>query len=108
VSLAAACFNDFWFDAFSIIANEHPEQAILVPDLSFNLASPCVPESIAQQFAGDAVSLVLDERIQSLPLPFYCHTEDYWVSVSILGLRQILTRCRQQLRQIALNCRLGT
>jgi hypothetical protein len=67
-----------------------------------------VPESVSQQFAGDAVSLILDDRIQISPLPFYCHTEDHWISVRILGLRQTLTRCRQQLRQIALNCRLGT
>jgi hypothetical protein len=35
----AACLNDFPLDSFSIVANQHPKHAIIVPDVSFNLAS---------------------------------------------------------------------
>jgi hypothetical protein len=56
-----------------------------------------VPESISQQFAGDSVSPILNDRIQIFPLAFDCHTEDHGISIRTLGVRQILTRCRQQL-----------
>ncbi|HEX4165178.1 MAG TPA: hypothetical protein VHZ55_06865, partial [Bryobacteraceae bacterium] len=91
----ASCRKGFWFDTFSIIANTHAKLGIVVPNLSFDLARARVPESISQQFAGDPVGIVLEQRIQLLPFPFYCHTEDHWISTRILGARQLLTRYRQ-------------
>ena len=53
VPVAAPRLNHFRLDSFSIVANQHSKQAILVPDVSLDLPGLCVPERISQQFTTE-------------------------------------------------------
>jgi hypothetical protein len=102
---AADRLQGLGLDAFSIVANTHPKQAMIVPDVRFQVACLCVLESISQQLAGDPVNLILEVRGQRLPLPFHGHPEDRRSALRFvvcdMGARQILTRNGQQLLEIA-------
>src|SRR5262249_16307904 len=58
MSIAVACVEDVWFDSFSVVADEHPESALLIMDFHLDLSGLRVRKAIASRFAGDAIDFV--------------------------------------------------
>jgi len=69
MSGAPTGLEDFGLDPFSVVADVHAELAALVPDLHLDPAGLGVPDRVPQQFPGDPVDLVLEQRLQIPPLP---------------------------------------
>ena len=93
VSGAPAGLQHFGVDSFSVVPDVHTDPAAFVPDLGLDPAGLRVPERIPQQFAGDSVDLVLEQRVQILRLPFHSHSEDRWILPSLLRGRELLAGC---------------
>ena len=53
----------------------HAKQAPLVSNLSFDVTGLCVSESFSKQSAGYLINLLLDERLQPLPLSYLFQAE---------------------------------
>src|SRR5277367_3277248 len=56
--------ENLWVDAFSVIANAHPELPVIVPDFHFDLLCLCMLECIAHRLAGDPEHFVAEDWME--------------------------------------------
>jgi hypothetical protein len=103
VSGARTFLEYFRVRPLSIIADTQAQQAIIVPNLGFDLTCIRVPESISYHLASNPVDFVLKDRGQGSPRPLYRDTEVRRITPRIVRARQFLTHRRQQVCEIVLS-----
>src|SRR5271166_6078460 len=108
VPLARACLQDLAVDALSIIANSQPQELAVVGDFGLDAAGVRVVKGVSQDLARDPEDLVLKNWRQTPRPPFYNDPECRRFTVRSGGSRELLSRGRKQILQIARQRRVGS
>ena len=88
----SAFLQDLWVNTFSIVADKHPKEVMIVSNLSLNVMCTRVLKGISQQFTGNSVHFVLKSRRQSSPLALDDNAKDRRVAVCIRSGSLVLYR----------------
>jgi hypothetical protein len=108
VSCAPTSFQHLGVNTLAIVAYAQSKQVTVISNLSFDPTRTGVLEGIAQQFAGDPIDFLVEERTQPSSLALYDHAEKRTIPIRTLKDGQFLTHCRQQFCEIALSDWFGT